>query len=434
MAGWSEPTYSLTLDATGIRFYGSDARVILAEAVLSIESNAQVVTTEILKPDIQILVESNVSVSSIKIGNAESLIDGGSIVLSVATEIVKALIAPSASVSLSVSATKTAFSQTQLDISAELVASPYEILFAQSSASIESDAAALAYEILFASSNVSPEASTTASAFEILLASSSLSAESDAATTALEILLASTQVQSKSNSIVTSLKLAYSQSNIAIELTTQTIAYEILFASINSEIELSVQTSPIEILYATSSIEGLLINVVVGKEILFINTEPNSAATVLSVNAIKFSPNIIEDIDAIRPLFIIDNKPITEHNRGTTVSVIQSFIENQNWKASKNRYYKTNSPRKTFSINWSNLPSSRTQTADIKFGRDAIREIASDPDVHVLKFLDIDSNGATPYTETEYNVVVKNYSENLIRRDVGDDLYLWDCSLELEEV
>ena len=71
---------------------------------------------------------------------------------------------------------------------------------------------------------------------------------------------------------------------------------------------------------------------------------------------------------------------------------------------------------------------------DLKFGRDKIREIASDPDVHILKFLEMDSDGTTPYTETEYNVIVKNYNETLIRREVGTGMYLWDCTLDLEEV
>jgi hypothetical protein len=48
--------------------------------------------------------------------------------------------------------------------------------------------------------------------------------------------------------------------------------------------------------------------------------------------------------------------------------------------------------------------------------------------------LNIDSDGTTPYSEEEYNVIVKNYSETLRRRDLVGSEYWWDCSLELEEV
>ena len=182
------------------------------------------------------------------------------------------------------------------------------------------------------------------------------------------------------------------------------------------------------------SVSGLVITVTVGQEILYISPQPTGAASVLSVSAIRFSPSIVEDTQQIRPLMLIDGKPLTEHNRQTSVTLVDSFVENKNWNSTRSRYYKTASPRKSFSINWSNLPSKRDQTVDLKFGRDKIREIASDPDVHVVKFLEMDSDGTTPYTETEYNVIVKSYSENLIRREVETGMYLWDCSLQLEEV
>jgi hypothetical protein len=434
MGAWSEPTYSLTLDVTGIRFYGSDARIILAEAALSIESNVQILSSEILKPQITISGEVDVSVTTFKTAKAAASIDGGSVAVTVGTEIVKALIAPSASVSLSVSGTKIAFASSTNSVESDTTATAIEILLGTTSVSGESNLTATALEIAFASSSIDVESNSTTTALEILFASSTSSIESQVTTSALEILFASTSIESNSDLQATSYKFAFSQSEVSGELVASITAYEILFASIDIQSEANVQTRAIEILFANTQVSGLVINVTVGKEILFINPQPTGAATVLNVSAIRFSNNIVEDTQNIRPLLIIDNKPITEHNRGTTVTVNQSFIESQNWRAKRSRYYKTGSPRKSFSINWSNLPSARTQTADTKFGRDAIREIAADPDIHVLKFLDIDSDGTTPYTETEYNVIVKNYSENLIRRDVDTDLYLWDCSLELEEV
>ena len=258
------------------------------------------------------------------------------------------------------------------------------------------------------------ESNVTASALEILNASSAISIESDSSTAASKIAFLSESIVITSSAVITASKIAFASSALDGEATVTAVGTEIL--------------------YASTTISGLVITVTVGQEILYISPQPTGAATVLSVSAIRFSPAITEDTQQIRPLLMIDGKPLTEHNRLSQITLVDSFVENRNWSASRSRYYKTASPRKSFSISWSNLPSKRDQTVDLKFGRDKIREIASDPDVHTLKFLEIDSNGTTPYTETQYNVIVKSYNETLIRREVGDGLYLWDCSLELEEV
>jgi hypothetical protein len=46
----------------------------------------------------------------------------------------------------------------------------------------------------------------------------------------------------------------------------------------------------------------------------------------------------------------------------------------------------------------------------------------------------MDESGTTPYSETSYNVLVKDYNETLIRRDIPNEVYLWDCSMSFEEV
>lgn len=354
MSRWTNPTYSLTLDVTGVKFYGGDVNVVTAEASLSAECNVTVSADERLLGRIDISATSNVTVSAQEILFAQSSIDAGTVVVTVGLEIQEALISASGEANVAVSAYKFAYSQSQVD--GELTTSG------------------------------------------------------------------------------TSYKFAYSNAAPSAELVATPTAYKFAYSQATVDGQLDTTTSAIEILYGNVSVSGLAITVTVGKEILYINPQPTGAATVLSVSAVRFSDNIVEDTEQIRPLFIIDGKPLTEHNRTTSTSVLQSFSENKNWKASRGRYYKTGSPRKTFSIRWSMLPGDRTQTVDLKFGRDKIREIASDPDIHVLKFLEMDSDGTTPYTETVYNVIVKGYNESLIRRDVDRDLYLWDCNLELEEV
>jgi hypothetical protein len=85
-------------------------------------------------------------------------------------------------------------------------------------------------------------------------------------------------------------------------------------------------------------------------------------------------------------------------------------------------------------MSWSWLPNSINYTVDGNSGRDFIKRVAEDPRHHVLKIINMDETGTTPYSETSYNVLVKDYSETLIRRDIPNDVYFWDCSMSLEEV
>jgi len=431
---WSEPTYSLTLDVTGVRFYGSDARIITADASVSGEVTAQVISLEILKPDIVISANTDVTVSTIKYAYSDAAIDGFAVTVTVGTEIVKALIAPSASVSMSVSGTKIAYSNSATSGEASASATALEILFGSTSTSIESDLTATAYEILYGTSSGSAESDVSTTALEILLASVDASIESSVSATALEILFGLSDISIESDSSSSAYKIAYSSVSISIESDAPASALKIAYA--DSAVSALCSTSVVgtEILYASTSITGLAITVAVGKEILYVNPQPAGAATVLNVSVIRFSPSLVEDTQSIRTLLLLDGKPLSEHNRGLSTTVIQPMVENTNWNSRRSRYYKSSSGRKQFTINWSMLPSKRTQTVDTKFGRDKIKEIATDPDVHVLTVINKDTNGLTPYSETEYNVLIKNYSESLMRRDINNDMYLWDCSIDLEEV
>ena len=92
------------------------------------------------------------------------------------------------------------------------------------------------------------------------------------------------------------------------------------------------------------------------------------------------------------------------------ISIAPSFVENKNWNNRKSRYYKraSESGRKTFSLSWKFLPNFMDKTVDTRHGRDYIASISEDPDVHVLKVINQDQNGLTPYTETSYNVFVRS--------------------------
>lgn len=156
--------------------------------------------------------------------------------------------------------------------------------------------------------------------------------------------------------------------------------------------------------------------------------------TVRIGNVVFRSSGAIDD-SFYKTLFLIDGKRLTNHGRQLSSEISQIFIQNSNWNATKSRYYKrvTASGRNIFNLTWSFLPNSKNNTVDFGYARDFLKEISSDPDVHILTILNDDSSGITPYTSTSYNVFISNYSETLVRRDISNNIYLWECNLTLEE-
>jgi hypothetical protein len=193
---------------------------------------------------------------------------------------------------------------------------------------------------------------------------------------------------------------------------------------------------PRKIIFASTALSSNVSLSVAGKLILITIKIAVQNMGTISAKAIKFAVNGIVDSSIIRTFMLIDDKPITNHNRKFESALEPIFVENKNWANSRSRYYKSSarSGRKTFSLSWSWLPNSPEFTVDGKKGRDYIKEIASDPSHHVLKIVNLDESGVTPPTETSYNVLVKDYNETLTRRDLSNDVYFWDCSMTLEEV
>lgn len=302
--------------------------------------------------------------------------------------------------------------------------------------------------------NLSGSCDLSVSAYVIAKAESEIEADSNVTVDATRIQFASSSISIDSNASVSSLKIAYSESTLSIDSSAIITAKKIAFASASSSIDSNLSVSSLKFAFSNSSLsssasisisvfrivfaeidaEGSVIKVTVGKEILLAKIIATANVTVRNIPAIRFSPSIIEDTQHIRPLLLINNNPLTEHNRQIDIAINQSYLQNTNWNSRKSRYYRKFSDRKIFSINWSELPNSRSMTVDEKHGRDFIQKIASDPRVHSLKFLEIDSDEITPYTQSEYNVIVKSYTESLIRRDLVGNTYYWNCSLELEEV
>lgn len=321
-----------------------------------------------------------------------------------------------------------------IQIDSSLTSTASKISFASANLEIDGYIITLGQEVQLGSANISITSDLTVSAKLIELASSSVSGDVSVSVTAQEILLSSSQVSIDSNVVVNAVKVLYGQSTTSGDISTSTSALKIANANSLITPTSSVTTVGTVIKFANIAISITNVNVIVGKEILYASCNIASQCSVLA-SAIKFAVSDIPDTQEYRTLLVIDDKPLTNHGRTLSSEISQVFIENKNWNNSKNRYYKRSSSagRNVFSINWRFVPNSRYDTVDKGYARDLFKELASDPDVHVLKMLNHNENGTTPYTETSYNVFIKDYSETLVRRDLNSDIYYWDCNMVLEE-
>jgi hypothetical protein len=244
---------------------------------------------------------------------------------------------------------------------------------------------------------------------------------------------------SSSELTVDILRIAIASASISPSLSVDQVPF-LKISKANSDISANatVSSNASRIAFIAAAFSSHLDLSIAGK--LFLMTIRINVLNNLSVlgSMIRYSANtsVGQDTSLIRNYILIDNKAITNHNRDFGTSIEPIFIENKNWDNYKSRYYKSTARggRRTFDISWSYLPNSKNATVDGNEGRDVISSIAKDPDYHVLKISNMDAVGTTPDTETSYNVLVKSYSETLVRRDFSSDTYYWDCQITLEEV
>ena len=90
----------------------------------------------------------------------------------------------------------------------------------------------------------------------------------------------------------------------------------------------------------TYSQTGTTVTVTIGYEIQLAKISILSVATSLVAQTIKFSNGLVEDTESIRTMLLLNNKPLTEHNRSIDSTIIQSLYENTNWSSRRSRYYK----------------------------------------------------------------------------------------------
>ena len=443
--------YSFSSSDGDVDFYGNDP--LYPKILTTSESSLTVEGTKISHASASLSASATSSVTALEIQLASPNFDGDVATVTIALEILKGQIFLDGDTTLAVSGTKEAYASSALSGSGTLTSTALEILIpGVDSASGDVDVVVAGTKVATASASVSITSDSTSNAIRIPGINIAMSGSASLTAVALKQAYSAVQISDGDGQLnAEAFKFAYSSSGLSISNDLTATSLKQAYSSTSTSGSGSASATALEILLTGSVTSGAAVSFITAKEIVFgratlsgtvssplSNVIPGvvvlSAETRMVAGATKFSPSITEDVQTIRTLVSIDGKPLSEHNRKFQSSIIQSFVENRNWAASRSRYYKASSGRKTFSISWTMLPSERHQTVDNRFGRDRIHSIASDPDVHTLKMLNLDSDGTTPYTETEYNVLVKSYTENLVRRDINNDMYLWDCSIELEEV
>lgn len=351
----------------------------------------------------------------------------------------------SSNASVDSSLTKISFAQVNLSSSLNLSIQVLDVVLASSALLASASVSANIIKIAFASVSISNILDVNLVAvFERQDGSVAISANVSVACNATKISYAQQDVLvsvSSSEMTVNILRIAIASTSISSSLSVNQVPF-LKISKVNLDISANatVLSNASRIAFIAAAFSSHLDLSIAGKLFLMtirINILNNT--NVVS-RIVRYQPSSggseVLDAQEIRTLLSIDNRIITNHNRVLQSSIEPVFIENKSVNNIRSRYYKSTAraSRKVFAISWSYLPNSKEKTVDQRWGRDHILSIANDPDYHVLKITNMDSSGVAPPTETSYNVLVTDYNETLIRRDIADDTYYWDCSITLGEV
>lgn len=406
---------------------------VYAKSSLTVESSLNVSTDKVALTSLDTSGESSVSCDSIEIAYASSSIEGLSITAIISLEESYARASLNIESSVSASAEEIVYASISISGNSYDSSDVYDSSYPYNAA-LAASVVVIGRKLIEAAAQISGELSTSVSSIRTGVVSADLSIEGAVLTLSEEILYPEISISASSQVIVSMLKFAYSSTATSADSSVDVSSIKIAIAGSDVSIDSNLSAAVLAIEHAAAVLDGTAFNVIVGKKILLARASISVLSSRLFVSPLRFSESVIEDTQSIRNLIVLDNKPLTEQNRTFSSNVDTQYVENINWNSLKSRYYKSNGIKRTFSISWSYIPNNRENTVDFKFGRDMIKSIANDPDIHTMKYLNIDSDGTTPRTEDEYEVIVKSYSEKLVRRDLSSDVYFWDCNLELEEV
>ena len=336
----------------------------------------------------------------------------------------------------------------QISITSNAEASLTKITFASIAIVSTSDVQVNSHRIVFAQANIICDGATLTLGTRIKLADCQINIQSELSVSSQKISSAAASLSADSNILSSITKISIA--NIAIDNSSNIVVVSTKIAKALASI---TPTSNVAVLgtlvkYASATISGNVNLSVVG-DIVLITAKINNlfGNTQITVQAIRFSDTfsqlsdgnlILSDPTVIRTLLMLDGIPLTNQNRQFDISVTPIFVENINWQGDASRYYKNTSAnsggKRTFNLQWKFIPNYENKTVDLRASRNYINKKSKDADVHTLTILKQDETGTTPYTEENVDVLITNYSENLIRRDLVDDVYYFDCSMSLEEV
>ena len=174
---YEEPTYEITAQASGEKFYNGSPIIGIA-AVLSIESSQSATAGKIQTATSALSIESSLQSSAGLIHLAESTINVGSIVTSASIEILNAIVIASASATLLSTARRVVGATLSMSIDSTLQSSGSAIRQASSSVSAESQLSSLGLVIKLIQANLAGSTVVLSEAGEILLADGSISISS----------------------------------------------------------------------------------------------------------------------------------------------------------------------------------------------------------------------------------------------------------------
>jgi hypothetical protein len=152
----------------------------------------------------------------------------------------------------------------------------------------------------------------------------------------------------------------------------------------------------------------------------------------------------------------IDNIPITEQNRKFGITEKFNNVANVvRADGTGTKFYPEDSNKKIFKFTWKFIANNNKGNFDFLAGRDHLKSVADADTIHTLGLRDPISNSFVDVQD--YSVVVKSYSEKLVRRAVITDTvngvesydaepgvplhqdsvygkYFWDIDMEFEEI
>ncbi len=304
------------------------------------------------------------------------------------------------------------------------------VLFVSASSSVSASVSAIQKGAMSSSGQLT----TSFSAIKISKASSAPSGSSSVSIAAAEILHVLLYSDSHLTTSFDSEKIAYGSASSDFALTNNIAGIRIKPAISAISASASVSASLKKIAKAAASSTPVSSSNFNAKEINLAQCLIMAQTSIIISPPIVIRQNYI-DSSSIRTFLRIDSKPITDHNRKINITINPSFIENKNWNNKKNRYYRrsSDSGRKNFDISWGWLPGQREHTVDQRYSRDYLKQIANDPSHHTLEIIEEVENGTTAPVVSTYTVFVRSYSERVVKRDVSNDVYYFECSLTLEE-